>query len=282
MRLDRTASVAVAAPLLNSGLLQRACGIPILMYHSVSWEQESVRPYFRLTVSPRRFREQMKSLRERGFSVIALSEAVRRIQSAEPIPPRTVVITFDDGFRDFATAAWPILEEYRYTATVFLPTGFIRDKRASFLGRECLTWSEVRTLHANGITFGTHTVDHPKLHDMSWEEIHGQLSNSRQHLQNQLPTVVRAFAYPFAFPQEDRPFAHRFRLELERLGYESAVTTIVGRARQGDEVLQLPRLPVNEGDDELLLVSKLEGAYDWVGTVQALVRHVKRCYRRSA
>ena len=81
----------------------------------------------------------------------------------QAFPPRLAVITFDDGFRDFLTAAWPSLSEFGFTATVFLPTGSIAGQRATFQDRECLTWDEVRTLRREGITFGSHTVSHPSL-----------------------------------------------------------------------------------------------------------------------
>ena len=86
-----------------------------------------------------------------------------------------MAITFDDGFRDFHTQAWPILERHCFTATMFLPTAYISEQRRSFQSKECLTWEEVRELRANGVRFGSHTVNHPMLHDMTWDGILSEL-----------------------------------------------------------------------------------------------------------
>jgi glycosyltransferase involved in cell wall biosynthesis len=144
-----------------------------------------------------------------------------------------------------------------------------------FKERQCLTWDEVRRLHAGGISFGSHTVTHPVLHRLSWSDIRRELRDSRAELEAALDVAVTAFAYPYAFPQEDREFARRFRQELIDQGYSVAATTVIGRARPGGDLLCVPRLPVNESDDWRLLIGKLNGAYDWLGRVQLVSRRLK-------
>ena len=95
-------------------------------------------------------------------------------------------------------------------------------------------------------------------------------------IENEVQSPVPMFAYPYAFPQEDRDFVNRFRHELLSQGYCGAVTTVIGRMRPGSDPLCLKRLPVSEADDELLLISKLAGAYDWVGGLQFLFRRAKK------
>jgi peptidoglycan/xylan/chitin deacetylase (PgdA/CDA1 family) len=268
MRLDRVVTLSLAQPVLRMAPHRRSA-IPVLMYHSISSDQEiDVTPYYRLATSVERFREQMTWLSERGYRVVTLEDALDcwKAPADDSQPP--VVLTFDDGFRDFLTGAWPVLREFGYPATVFLPTDFVDETRRSFKGRECLTWSEVRELQAAGIAFGSHTVSHPLLHGLEWKQIHVELAASRAKLEEKLLRPVRSFSYPFAFPQEDRAFVARFRHALIEGGYDTCVTTVIGRLRNGSDRMMIPRLPANQCDDESLFLAKLAGAYDWLAVLQ--------------
>ena len=98
------------------------------MYHSISEEIEDlVRPYYRVTTSPRRFAMHMRWLKDNHYDVISLSDAVDRLAAGKLGSDRSVVLTFDDGFQAFQTAAWPVLQTLGFRATVFLPTAFIGD-----------------------------------------------------------------------------------------------------------------------------------------------------------
>jgi peptidoglycan/xylan/chitin deacetylase (PgdA/CDA1 family) len=275
MHLDRQATLLFTAPLVRAGVLRMRRAIPILMYHSVSDSVEKgVSPYYRVTTSPARFREHMRWLHEHGFVVIDLAEALRRLDAGIGLD-RAVVVTFDDGFQDFLTEAWPALAQYGFRASMFLPTAYISNDRRSFKGRPCLTWSEVRELQSQGVSFGSHTVSHPVLHDLPWSDVARELRDSKVQIEDEVQERVDTFAYPFAFPQEDRPFVTRLRRELADLGFTGAVTTAIGRAKPGHDPLCLRRLPVNDCDDYRLFTSKLAGAYDWLGPVQLLSRTAK-------
>jgi peptidoglycan/xylan/chitin deacetylase (PgdA/CDA1 family) len=274
--MDRLATVCVADPILSSGIVRPQVGVSILMYHSVSNDPETgVAPYYRLATSPMRFREQMQWLREGGFEVIDLMEAQRRLQTSALLDRRSVVLTFDDGFQDFAEHAWPVLSNFGYSATMFLPTAYIGNDRGSFKGRPCLTWDEVRQLRTGGIMFGAHTVTHPVLHRMPWPAIIAEIGGSRARIEDELSEQISAFAYPFAFPREDHKFVNRLRQELVALRFSAAVTTTIGRAKHGHDPLSLRRLPVNDCDDRRLFMAKLKGGYDWLGRLQYLARSAK-------
>ena len=277
MRIDRLASVYACHTVRGIGLPRIKPGIPILMYHSVSDDgEQGVAPYHRLTTSPMRFLEQMQFLQAGRFEVISLCEAAHRLVSGLSISDRSVVLTFDDGFDDFRTHAWPVLAASGFTATMFLPTAFIGQTKQSFKGRGCLTWPDVRSLQREGVSFGAHTVNHPVLYGLPWTAIRRELRDSKQRIENELQICVQTFAYPFAFPQEDRPFVAQFRMELVDAGYSTAVTTIIGRARTNSDLRCLERLPVNDGDDEQLFGAKLKGNYDWLGRVQWASRVLKK------
>ncbi len=280
MHLDRIGSVFVAQPLLTAGVLRSRPGIPILMYHSVSDDPElGVSPYYRVTTSRARFREQVRWLHEHGFEAIDLPEALLRLGQGGEGCNRSVVITFDDGFQDFLTNAWPVLREFGFLPSVFLPTAYIGTVRKSFKGRPCLTWSEVRELRTQGVSFGAHTVNHPVLHRLPWTDVVREIVDSRATIEDELQERVSTFAYPFAYPQEDTRFVSRFRRELLALGFSSAVTTVIGKAQPGHDPLCLKRLPVNDSDDWRLFSGKLAGAYDWLGAAQFLSRRAKALTR---
>lgn len=242
-------------------------GIPILMYHSISTDPEGgISPYYRVCTSPPRFREQMALLRDGGWQVVSLAEAL-----TGQAPPRSAVITFDDGFRDFATEAWPVLSEFGFGAMVFVATGMVGKE---FTGRPCLNWGEMRELSRQGVKFGSHTVNHPRLVDLGWREIREELTDSRRRLEDEVGEPVADFCYPYRYP-EDRDFGRRFTGLLEECGYRSCLTTRVGRFRGGDSPLAVPRLPVSEVDDGRLLAAKLEGAYDWLARPQRWVKAIR-------
>ena len=282
MRLDRIVTLGVARPLVSllGGSSTRA--LPVLMYHSISDDpQPDVAPYYKTTTSRAVFEEQIRRLTEQGYQSVDLAEALRRINTRIPTPGKAVVITFDDGFRDFYDLAFPILKKHGQTAVMYLPTVFIGGDRRSFKGRECMTWSEVRELHGQGIHFGSHTVSHPKLYELSWTEIEEELARSKERIERELGAEVSSFAYPFAFPQQDQRFTDKFSRSLRQLGYRNCATTIVGRVQPGDDPFCVKRLPMNVCDDQALFKAKLAGAYDWVAAPQNAVKRAKRWLGRG-
>jgi peptidoglycan/xylan/chitin deacetylase (PgdA/CDA1 family) len=276
LRLDRFLTLYFFGPLFRRYRAASDSAVSILMYHSISDDPEpGVLGYYRIATPPDRFREQMGWLHEQGYAVLNLAEALRRLEAKALDLDRCVVLTFDDGYLDFKTHAWPILAEFGFTATMFLPTAFIGNGRKSFNGRECLTWTEVRELQGYGVSFGSHTVSHSVLYDLPWRKVRGELLDSRLRLEDELQAPVHEFAYPYAFPQEDRGFVARFKLELRDQGYRAAVTTMIGQARRGGDSLCLKRLLINGCDDKRLFMAKLAGTYDWMAEVQRSARRLK-------
>lgn len=315
MRLDRFITLNLVQPcrralrLFPSSTpqpLNSKWAVPILMYHSITDDPEpGVSPYYRVNTSPSVFRQHMQFLADHGYRTLTLDQLVSALRSAarthnSDLKPqssslaRPVVITFDDGFRNFYTEAFPVLQEHNFTATMFLPTAFIGGCQ-HIQGSRCdgstfkvpphspfaihqsrpdqfLTWNEVRELRKSGLEFGSHTVSHPKLVELDWPEIRSEVSNSKSEIEQQLAEPITAFCYPYAFPQPDRSFARVFSELLGETGYTCCTTTGLGRVQLGDDPYQLSRLPVNALDDAAFLAAKLDGSYDWLATPQVLVK----------
>ncbi|HEU6449328.1 MAG TPA: polysaccharide deacetylase family protein [Verrucomicrobiae bacterium] len=276
MRLDRALTLGLFR--LKRRLMDnQSHRLPVLMYHGISDLPETVPHYFRTNTGIALFWKQMHWLAENGYQTIELPKAVEQLLVKEATGKKQVAITFDDGFKNFYTHAFPILERHGFVATVFLPTAFISngEERISFKGAECLSWNDVRALRQAGITFGSHTVSHPRLRELPWPEIEFEICASKIELEQQLAEPITTFAFPYAFPQSDHPFASKFKQLLSHAGYRCCATTEIGRMKAGDDSFYLKRLPINSSDDLALFQAKLEGAYDWLALPQRLIKSGK-------
>jgi len=275
LRLDRLATLYLVSPLMRLASTAKL-SIPVLMYHSISEEDESrVHAYYRTSTAPDVFADQMEQLHGHGYSTCSLAQALDYLRADTQTAARCVVITFDDGYRDFYTQAFPVLNRHGFSATVFLPTAYMGENRVQFKGRECMTWPEARELQRYSTLFGSHTVTHPQLHGLSTRAIDEEIVNSKKTIEEKLGCAIESFAYPFAFPQPDTKFTHMLHDSLRLAGYHNGVCTIVGRADRMSDPFFIERLPINSCDDAALFNAKLAGAYDWISKSQYVAKMAK-------
>jgi hypothetical protein len=273
-RADRFATLYFFHPLRR--LRPQGTRIPILMYHSISDADDSSRhPYYRTVTAPQVFDRHLKFLHDGGYRTISLSDAVRLLRGPEVDIKKTVVITFDDGFQDFYTHAFPALNRYGFSATMFLPTAYIDDPARKFNGVECLAWSQVRELRKAGIHFGSHTVTHPQLKNLNMRDVGEEVRCSKKRIEQELGCTIASFSYPYAFPETDRLFRQRLGGLLEENGYENGVSTILGTAGHDGDRFFMKRLPMNCCDDVSLFNAKLEGGYDWLHGLQLAFKQMR-------
>ena len=274
-RLDRLATLCVASPVLRR-FASRKLHLPVLMYHSVSQATENgTHPYYCTVTAPAVFATHMRYLHEHGYRTVNLPEAVRLLASGEPCD-QSVAITFDDGYRDFLQFAFPALNQFGFTATVYLPTAYIGAGPIAFKGKDCLTWAEVRELRKHNIYFGSHTVTHPQLSTLDDVSVLQELRVSKQVIEEQLGEAIDSFSYPYAFPEERQRFTKMLREALINCGYDQGVSTRIGLARRNEDCYFLRRLPMNSLDDRPLFLAKLEGGYDWLYAAQRARKMLKR------
>lgn len=273
-RPDRIASVYFWGPLARVLCGPGKLRVPILMYHSVSDNLfGKSHPYYQINTSPNVFEQQMRNLRKAGYRTLDLDAAWTGLESGADLS-KTVIITFDDGYHDFYTDAFPILRRFGFTATMYLATSRIKKTPECYEGAEYLSWSEIRELHAQGTRFGSHTVSHPDLRSLGPDQIEYELGSSKETIEDQLGAPISTFAYPYAFPEEDTYFVRYLRDALDNQGYENGVTTILGTADKKSDRFFLPRLPVNTWDDPAFFQAKLEGGYDWLHWPQRLKKSI--------
>jgi peptidoglycan/xylan/chitin deacetylase (PgdA/CDA1 family) len=245
------------------------------MYHGIEPLGRKGHPYYETSTSPAMFALQMKFLSDNGYTVVDLEEALCTM-ALEQTDRKCIVLTFDDGYRNFYSHAFPILTDYTFRSTLFLVSGLVRDQRLNRDGHEYLTWNEVRELHENGVRIGSRTVTHPTFQGASEAEIEYEIGHSKQAIEDRLGEAVRSFSYPSAFPEPNQKFTFRLRELLHTHGYVCGVSTIIGTATPRHDWFFLPRIPVNGHDDIFLFQAKLEGAYDWVHMPQKLYKTFRR------
>ena len=269
-RFDRFATLYFGRPFAQLFGPNERCCVPILMYHSISENLfGKSHPYFQINTTPEVFAQQMRWLRNSGYRTLGTSQLIAGLENGENLS-KVVVITFDDGYRDFYTEAMHVLRQCGFSATIYLTTDRIKDEPMRVEGADYLTWGEVRELQIEGIRFGSHTVTHPDLRSLGPEQIEYELCCSKEVIEDKLGVAVDSFAYPFAFPEQDKIFTHYLEDALSNYGYSDGVCTMLGRASSEKNHYFLPRIPVNSWDDEHFLQAKLQGGYDWLHWAQAL------------
>jgi len=219
-----------------SVLTWRAGGtfVPILLYHYIRYPIPGDRQGFGLSVTPPMFHQQMQYLAANGYHVLSLHDAVQAVLGIERLPSRPVVLTFDDGYEDFFTAAVPELRQWGFTATSFVITG--RVGWTSYM-----TWSEIQAADAMGFTIGAHTVHHVMLASLAPAQARWEMQQSRDTLAAVLGHPILDFAYPYgSFNSYDIAVA-------KDLGFECAVATVGSPWHWRDELFYMNRLRIGGG-----------------------------------
>lgn len=209
----------------------------ILMYHSISNGSSPLR------IAPALFAEQMEWL-SKNARVIPLSQVVGALEQRTPLPQRTVVLTFDDGFADFYTEAAPVLKRFGFSAIVFLPTAYCGLTNAwpgqpSWVEKQPLmTWEQIVELATEGVNFGAHSISHPVLTQLERSEAEREIVGSKREIEARIEQSVEYFSYPYG-----RWNAGLCR--VVRCYYRGACTTAARLLDGHADPLALPRVDAN-------------------------------------
>ena len=206
--------------------------IPILMYHAVHVMDPSEVSNANLIVDPDLFEAQIKALSKAGYYFLTPEEAYKAF-TENALPAKKVVwLTFDDGNEDFYTIAYPILKKYKAKATNNVITGFVKKGNAGNL-----TVKQMKEMMAHGMSFQSHTVNHPDLSatDKATQKV--ELTDSIDFLENKLNTKVNTIAYPSGRYNQTT-------LDLAKKTYKLGLTTNEGLASAKDGLLSLNRVRI--------------------------------------
>ena len=208
--------------------------VPTLIYHHVqSSEQAKERNQVALTVRTVDFRAQMQYLKDRGYNVISMQDLLNFFEQGVKPSPKSVLLTFDDGYGDFYTDAYPILKEFGYPATVFIPTGLMNNTGY-------LTWDKISEMSADRILFANHTWSHKNVKTKE-DVLKMEISTADVQLNEKGLNIPKVFAYPYGLESVS---AISF---LEGLDYKLAFTTKSGGTLCKKQMLDLPRIRVGNG-----------------------------------
>ncbi len=200
----------------------------VLMYHRVSDRINDPD----VTVSDKNFERQMSYLKK-NFNVVSLDDMVDRYKQNTKSEKDTVAITFDDGFKDNYTDAYPILKKYNIPATIFIVTGYI-DRNYG------LSKDEIITMQKDNITFGAHTMTHRVLLELDKRDAFLEINDSKSVLEKILNEKVKYFAYPYG--KKGRDFTDKSMQIVKEAGYNAAFSTENGYINSKNNLFALNRI----------------------------------------
>ncbi len=206
------------------------------MYHSVGNNKE----FF--TVTAGEFERQMGYIKSRGYHVISLKDLVESVIQKKPFSPRTIVLTFDDGYRDNFTNAFPVLKKYNFPASIFLVSDWIGTTVTVRTGEPMpiLNEKEIKAMQASGlIDFYPHTARHAKLTVLAEPQIEEEIGRSASALADRGIAGASIFAYPFGLYNPTTVSV------LRKLGFRAALTVQPGQVNPHSDLLALPRNSVD-------------------------------------
>jgi peptidoglycan/xylan/chitin deacetylase (PgdA/CDA1 family) len=208
--------------------------LPILMYHRIDALDPALPSItLRLTVAPADFAAQMRWLKQNGYHAVTQMQAFDALERGRALPPKPVLITFDDGYRDVIRYAAPLLHRLHMPATAYVITDRISGPDTSFF-----TWGQLKRLERLGVEIGSHTVSHPDLTILPASQALAELHTSRRVLEKHLGHPVQWLAYPAG--AENASVVELAR----RAGYVLAVTTNPGTDQDAARPLELNRYEV--------------------------------------
>ena len=242
--------------------------LPILTFHTID-DLSSVTSF-----PPRLFRLWMARLRAGGYRTLDLAAAAAGLRRGESIGERSLVVTFDDGYRTVYEEAFPVLEAYGMSATVFLTVG--EDAARTPFGRlppykaqPMLAWPEIREMQERGFAFGAHTMTHPDLTRLPDDRLEAEVRGAKTAIEEATGVPVTSFAYPFG--RYDR----RSRAIVQQ-HFACACSDELGFVAPGADVYALKRVETFYLRHTRLLGITLSPLFPWYLSACSVPRRLRR------
>ncbi len=204
------------------------------MYHYISVPPPDADKYrLDLSVTPAAFEAQMAYLAAQGYHPIRISDLTDYLLEGKPLPPKPIALTFDDGYLDNYQYARPVLLKYNFTATFFIITQFVEDKRPAYMN-----WDQVEQLAIDGMEIGSHTLDHISLRGKSRAVQTTEIVGSKAMIEDRIGTPVKSFCYPSG------DYDALTISILRSAGYLAATTEIQGVYQSEKSMYELRRIRI--------------------------------------
>lgn len=229
---------------------------PILMYHSISSSASS--EFRAFSALAEHFEEHISFIQERGYRFWTVSGLLDALKRDPEVAQNAVVITFDDGFQDFYSAALPVLMKHGATATLYVVTGSVGGTSTWLLksgegSRRMLDWRQLTEIRDLGIEIGAHTITHPQLDCIPASQAKEEITGSKHALEDKLGIAVRSFAYPYGF------YNKPVRGFVDEAGYDCACAVRYAMSSAADDRFALSRHIVRHGAGDMRIGALLEG-----------------------
>ncbi len=214
--------------------IPRVARVPILMYHYISAPPPGADKYrIDLSVSPERLESHLRYLRDQGYTTISLRDLVYHLTQGAPLPPKPIILTFDDGYEDQYLNAFPLLKKYGFRGTFFIITDFVTEERPGYM-----TWSQLKEMVAAGMEIGSHSRNHPDLRGKPVDYLVWQALGSKEAIEAHLGITPRFISWPSG-RYDDQAIA-----VFHSAHFWGGVTTHQGTVQRSDRLFELQRIRV--------------------------------------
>jgi peptidoglycan/xylan/chitin deacetylase (PgdA/CDA1 family) len=229
----------------------RQLHVPILMYHYISVPPTGADIYRKdLSVTPARFESHLQYLSDAGYQVITLDDLLYALTQGRPLPPKPVILTFDDGYEDNYRNAFPLLRKYGMTGHFFIISDFVNAGRAGYM-----TWEQIKEMAAAGQLFGSHSRDHPSLRSKPVDYLVWQALGGMEAIQEHLGYHPRWVSYPSGGYDKQVMAVYR------SANYWGGLSADQGATNSLDDIFHLRRVRVRGSNTAEDLAALLE--LDW-------------------
>ena len=238
--------------------------MPVIMYHRVI-KDESEKGVHGTYVTVEQFEEQMKYLKKKGYETVTFKDLLNnRYKQRFDKDKKWIMLTFDDGYKDNYENAFPILKKYQFKGIIYVLDGIEYnkwdvdipgnpEKRFTLMNQE-----ELLEMQNYGIEFGGHTSTHPRLADLSIENVKSEIINSKSNIEKIIGRELLSFAYPYGSLNEE------VKKIPQEAGYKFAVATDSGSIVFSDDLFEIRRIGIFPTNNLFNFKRKVSGKYNFI------------------
>jgi peptidoglycan/xylan/chitin deacetylase (PgdA/CDA1 family) len=223
--------------------------IPILLYHHINTLPVHMsKAMRRWSLSTERFKSQLDWVKTHDFHPVTMEQLIAHIRHGADLPPKPIVLTFDDGLKEHYSVVFPILEKYHYVGTFFIITDSVG--HSAFM-----KWPQILQMSAAGMDIEAHTLTHPNLSTLPHEQAQVEITGSKEILERHLKKAVTVFAYPYGCYNDDTIAI------TKAAGFEGAARVSGindGYVYRADQSFTLERFAI-EGNESLDYLAHIKG-----------------------